>query len=125
MQEKKNVLYIIYVTRSEKIKIFIKKSGKVGEKFVKNILNLYFFCYKIIKEALFSVREAMKKISLILTSLVCITAAFGLASCNDGGGGDPSIYNILFITSLMKKMIITELLILIVKDKKEAISYLM
>ena len=30
MQEKKNVLYIIYITRSEKIKIFIKKSGKVG-----------------------------------------------------------------------------------------------
>ena len=38
----------------------------------------------------------MKKISLILTSLVCITAAFGLASCNDGGGGDPSIYNITY-----------------------------
>ena len=58
---------------------------------MKNIVNLYFFYYNFIKEALFSVREAMK----------------------------------LFITSLMKKMIITELLILIVKDKKEAISYLM
>ena len=28
---KKNVLHIIYVTRSEEIKIFTKKSGKVGK----------------------------------------------------------------------------------------------
>lgn len=38
----------------------------------------------------------MKKTSIILTSLVCITTVFGLASCNDGGGGDPAIYNITY-----------------------------
>ena len=62
------------------------------EKHSKSLL----FYYNFIKEALFSVREAMKKRGIILTSLVCLTAAFGLASCNDGGGGDPAIYNITY-----------------------------
>ena len=40
----------------------------------------------------------MKKTSIILTSILCSSFVFGLASCGDGGEGgeDPTIYKISY-----------------------------
>lgn len=44
--------------------------------------------------------KIMKKTSVILTSMLCATAVFGLASCSgDEGGGDPGIYSITYVDS--------------------------